>query len=182
MRISPTIEQVQDAFEQVAGSPVFAESAVLVRQGRMPAEMIQAMSLRPEFLAAFSQLSGSLYPGGIIEREIKELIILESSRQHACQFCTGSHVDIVRQLGMSDAPLELLDDPGMQTDRQRHALAYARAVMDDANRIPGTIFESLHKHFSGPEIVELTLMVGFISMLNLFNNSLGVRYHGEYMD
>ena len=85
-------------------------------------------------------------------------------------------------MGMSDAPLDLLDDPSQQTERQRRALTYTRAVMDDSNRIPETVYESLRECFSEPEIVELTLMVGFINMLNLFNNSLGVRYYGEYFD
>jgi alkylhydroperoxidase family enzyme len=34
--------------------------------------------------------------------------------------------------------------------------------------------------FTEPEIVEITFLVGYINMLNLFNNSLGVRYSGEY--
>jgi hypothetical protein len=28
--------------------------------------------------------------------------------------------------------------------------------------------------------VELTFLVGYINLLNLFNNCLGVRYNGEY--
>ena len=34
--------------------------------------------------------------------------------------------------------------------------------------------------FTDPELVELAFLVGFINMLNLFNNGLGVRYNGEY--
>ena len=38
----------------------------------------------------------------------------------------------------------------------------------------------LHEQFSDPELVELTFLIGYINMLNLFNNSLNVRYNGEY--
>ena len=31
-----------------------------------------------------------------------------------------------------------------------------------------------------PELVELTFLIGYINMLNLFNNSLGIRYRGDY--
>ena len=40
--------------------------------------------------------------------------------------------------------------------------------------------QQLHEHFSDPELVELTFLIGYINMLNLFNNSLQVRYNGEY--
>ena len=38
----------------------------------------------------------------------------------------------------------------------------------------------IHAAFSDPELVELTFLVGYINLLNLFNNSLNVRYHGDY--
>jgi hypothetical protein len=38
----------------------------------------------------------------------------------------------------------------------------------------------LHDLFSDPEIVELTFLIGYITMLNLFNNCLQIRYHGDY--
>lgn len=37
-----------------------------------------------------------------------------------------------------------------------------------------------HAHFTDPELVELTFLIGYINMLNLSNNALGVRYNGEY--
>ena len=39
--------------------------------------------------------------------------------------------------------------------------------------------EQLHEHFTDPEIVELSFLIGYINMLNLFNNLLQVRYHGD---
>ncbi len=38
----------------------------------------------------------------------------------------------------------------------------------------------MHGAYSDPELVELAFLIGYINMLNLFNNCLGVRYHGEY--
>ena len=38
----------------------------------------------------------------------------------------------------------------------------------------------LNEHFTDPELVELTFLIGYINMLNLFNNALEVRYSGEY--
>ena len=38
----------------------------------------------------------------------------------------------------------------------------------------------IHAEFTDPELIELTFLIGYINLLNLFNNSLGVRYHGDY--
>ncbi len=59
-------------------------------------------------------------------------------------------------------------------------MEYTRAAMTDSNRIPEPLFIQLKLHFSQPEIVELTFLIGYINMLNLFNNCLQVRYNGEY--
>ena len=53
-------------------------------------------------------------------------------------------------------------------------------MLADSNAIPEPLSRELHEHFTDPELVELTFLIGYIHMLNLFNNALGVRYSGEY--
>ncbi|MBL9121198.1 MAG: carboxymuconolactone decarboxylase family protein [Phycisphaerae bacterium] len=183
MRVSIQPDQLQRAFSVVSGSSAFAESARLVAAGKRPVEMLQAMSLRPEILQAFAATSEAIYPGGVVERRVKELIILEASRHNRCQFCTESHISIAKMMGITDPagdPLALLDAPSLMNERERLAVEYTRAAQRDANRIPGELFEALRSAYSDAEIVELTAMIGLISMLNLFNNALQVTYHGEY--
>ncbi len=180
MRVRVTDEQIADAIEAVAGDPCFRESVEAVLAGGRPGEMLQALSLRPEILEGFSCLSEGLYPGGIVERDLKELVILESSRRNACQFCSGVHAAIARAMGMSEEPLQLLDQPEAQTERQRLALEYTRAAMEDSNKVPDELFERLWEVFTDAEIVEITFLIGNIVCLNMFNNCLRITYHGEY--
>lgn len=180
MRVTISPEQIRAAFEPVRDRPDFAESCALVEQGRLPAEMIQAMALRPELLAAFGQFGSCVYPGGLLERSIKELVIIESSRANACQFCTDSHIAVTKMLGISDDPIKALDDPDSLSPQECLAVEYTRAAMADSNRVPDELFDRLKAHFIDAEIVELTFLIGFINMLNLFNNCLQVTYHGEY--
>lgn len=51
--------------------------------------------------------------------------------------------------------------------------------MVDSNAIPERLLRELHELFSDAEPVELTFLIGYANMLNLFNNCLGDRYHGE---
>lgn len=183
MRVTVDPDQLRAAFSAVSASSAFAESAALVAAGKRPVEMLQAMSLRPEILQAFAATSEAIYPGGRVERRVKELIILEASRHNRCQFCTESHISIARMLGIADAagdPLALLDAPSLMNERERLAVEYTRAAQRDSNRVPNELFDALRGAYSDAEIVELTAMIGLISMLNMFNNCLQVTYRGEY--
>jgi alkylhydroperoxidase family enzyme len=142
--------------------------------------MIQAMCLRPEILQAFAGFGGCVYPGGMLERRVKELVIITASTTNDCQFCTNSHVDLVDIADILADPLVVVEQTESLAPRERLAIAYTRAAMTDSNAIPDSLVRQLHEHFNDPEYVELTFLIGFINMLNLFNNLLEVRYNGEY--
>ena len=180
MRVTVSPEQIQTAFEAVKDDPSFDESRGLWERGRPPVEMIQAMCLRPELLRAFAGFGNSVYPGGVLERRVKELVIITASHTNDCQFCVNSHCDLVDIADIVDEPLVAIEHPETLVPRERIAIEYTRAVMADSNAIPEPLAQRLHEHFTDPELVELTFLIGYINMLNLFNNSLNVRYAGEY--
>src|ERR1043165_7560450 len=100
MRIKVDPAQIKSAFEAVKHDHSFDESHALWDQGKLPAEMIQAMCLRPEVLRAFGGFGDCIYPGGLLERRIKELVIIEASCANECQFCANSHQDLVKMIGL----------------------------------------------------------------------------------
>ena len=180
MRVTITPEQLESAFEAVKDDPSFDESRGLWERGRPPVEMIQAMCLRPEILRAFAGFGDAVYPGGLLERRVKELVIITASQTNTCQFCTESHCDLVDIADIVDEPLVVIENTESLSERERLGVAYTRAAMHDSNAIPEWLVADLHAHFTDPEYVELSFLVGFINMLNLFNNLLQVRYSGEY--
>jgi alkylhydroperoxidase family enzyme len=180
MRVTVTPDQIRDAFEAVKDDPSFDESRGLWEQGRPPFEMIQAMCLRPEILRGFAGFGDSVYPGGLLERRIKELVIITASQGNECQFCENFHCDLVSLTEMITEPLVVVEDPSVLEPRERLAVQLTRAVAYDSNAIPQALMDEVHEHFSDPELVELAFLIGYINMLNLFNNLLQVRYHGEY--
>lgn len=185
MRVTVTDQNIREAFQKVRHMESFHESGTLFDQGQRPLEMIQAMCLHPEILRCFGEWGKGVYPGGLLERSIKEFIILEASRRNDCQFCRQSHIDFIRNLGITDKPLETVTNPGAgagaggRTEREKLAIEYTGLAMTDSNNIPDAFFARLKKNFTDPEIVEMTFTIGMINLLNLFNNSLQVRYHGE---
>lgn len=180
MRVEINPDQVKASFAQFKGSPTFTESMELMEQGKMPVEMIQAISLRPEILKTFATTGESVYPGGLLERPLKEKVILKSSIANNCQFCRDSHRSIMRQIGIPQTQIDNLEAAENLTEREQLALAYTGTVMEDSNRVPNELFDQLKEKFSNEEIVELTFLIGFINMLNMFNNALQVTFHEEY--
>ena len=180
MRVTVTADQIKAAFEAVKDDHSFDESRGLWERGHAPVEMIQAMCLRPEILRAFAGMGDAVYPGGILERRVQELVIITASADNDCQFCRDAHCDMVDIWGIVDSPLALIDSPTELPPRERLAVEYTRAVMADSNAVPEALSRELREHFTDPEVVELTFLVGYINLLNLFNNALGNRYNGEY--
>jgi AhpD family alkylhydroperoxidase len=180
MRVTVTPDQIRTAFEAVKDDPSFDESRGLWERGHPPVEMLQAMCLRPEILRAFAGFGNSVYPGGLLERRVKELVIITASESNECQFCTYSHCDLVSIANILEEPLTLVAQPETLIPRERLAIDYTRAAMADSNRIPESLMAHLKAEFTDPELVELTFLIGYINMLNLFNNSLQVSYNGEY--
>lgn len=180
MRIDIDPEKVKQVFLELKDQSAFSESRELFDRGKLPVEMLQAMSLRPEILRAFAETGDGLYPGGLLERTLKEKVILKASQDNDCQFCAASHRDMMKMLGIPPAQIENLEADENLTSRERLALQYTGAMMQNSNRIKDELFSRLKENFSDAEIVELTMLVGFINMLNLFNNALGVTYRNEY--
>jgi alkylhydroperoxidase family enzyme len=150
MRVTVAPEQIQSAFEAVKDDPSFDESRGLWERGRPPVEMIQAMCLRPEILRGFAGFGHSVYPGGLLERRVKELVIITASKRNDCQFCTASHCDLVDIADIVDNPLAVIDDPGSLVPRERIAIEYTRAAMTDSNAVPDSLQRELHEHFTDP--------------------------------
>jgi alkylhydroperoxidase family enzyme len=180
MRVTVTPDQIRTAFEAVKDDPSFDESRGLWERGRPPVEMIQAMCLRPEILRGFAGFGGCVYPGGLLERRVKELVIITASNTNECQFCVNSHVDLVDIADIVQDPLHVIEHTESLAPRERLGIEYTRAVMADSNAIPESLMRQVHEHFTDAELVELTFLIGYINMLNLFNNALQIHYDGEY--
>jgi AhpD family alkylhydroperoxidase len=178
MRIKIDPALVAKNFAAFKDNSALQESAQLFAKGLPIAEMIQAFAMNRNVLSAFAAFD-SIYPHGNLERGILEKVILCISERNDCQFCVHSHRDITRGLSIAN---DAASDPSAtgHSPRERLAIEYALSIHKDSNRVPDEIHERLSSAFTDSERVELTFLVGFINMLNWFNNSLGVRYRSEF--
>jgi AhpD family alkylhydroperoxidase len=182
VRIKVDQEKLAKAFATLEHNESFQEINAILKRGGQPHDMVSTMAMCPPLLEAMETLGNAVYPGGALPRELKELIILQSSINNSCQFCTSSHIDIAKGLGISEDPVKMLQDTENLKPEFASAIAYLNAIFKDSNKVPESMFDSLREHFTEGEIVELTFLIGYINMLNWFNNALQVEYRGELSD
>jgi len=130
MRIIVDGERIRHFFGDVKDDPGFEHSRKLFESGQLPLEMVQVLLIRPDMLKTFTGFSSSVYPGGRIERVLKEKVIIRASQLNDCQFCVDSHCDFIRDF---DIP------PGHEltaiTERERLRWNIVRSL-----HLPPTLF------------------------------------------
>lgn len=63
-------------------------------------------------------------------------------------------------------------------ERERAALEFATAIVRDDRRVDDECFESLRRHFSEPEVLELTFIVGYQIFASKFAKALELEPQG----
>ena len=57
-------------------------------------------------------------------------------------------------------------------DRERAVIDYAEQITTNSNAVTDAQLAALRKHYSDPQIVELTMVTALANMTNRINNSL----------
>lgn len=177
MRVHIEPEQLEQVIRNSPEKFYFEKVSALF--GRKPTdvpEMFQAMALVPYILNSFLSMARAFYSNSVVDRLLKEKIMLVVSKINGCGFCIASHSKTLRRLGLSDADFKNLDALENIPARELVALEYAIQLTRDAKQVSDEMFARLKTHFNDQEIVELTFTVGLINFLNIFNNALQTEY------
>ncbi len=167
-RIEPASQKVLDDQEEI-----LARSRNLM--GFVPNAM-QVMALRPEILAGFSGLFGSVFgPGSLVDPGLKEMIAHVASRAAGCQYCQAHTAHIAEIFGVSAEKVEALwtyERSDLFTPAEKAALSLAQAAGVVPNAATDEHFSELKKHYSDAQIVEMLATISLYGFLNRFNDSL----------
>lgn len=116
---------------------------------------------------------------------IKTLVILKTSFLNGCSYCIGHNSSLGRSLGFSDEEIEAIDGDYQNSDffspAERAAMAWAEYLTERSYRQHPEAMPELKKHFSEPQIVEITMVSGFFNFWNRFVDSLQVDLEPEKM-
>jgi AhpD family alkylhydroperoxidase len=123
----------------------------------------------PETIKALSAVEAQIAASGL-EKSLIELVKTRASQINGCAFCINMHTQDARKLGETEQRLYMLSawqESPLYSDRERAALAWTEAVTLIADtHAPDDLYEELRAHFSEPEMVNLTMLIGAINAWN----------------
>lgn len=121
---------------------------------------------------------------GVCDHAIKELCRVYVSRTVECLYCGSQRSGRGREQGLSERDYDELlefETSDRYDERQKAALAYARAIAWNPEEADDELWERLHLHFSDEELVELGYFIGVTLGQQSWIRTLDIGHH-EVLD
>ena len=122
---------------------------------------------------ALLQMEAFVHNHSGFDERLLELVRLRSSQINGCAYCVDMHSKNLRADGEKNERIDgvaVWRETPFYSDRERAALEWAEAVtLVAVDHVPDAVFESVRKHFSDDELVNLTLAVAMINTWNRFS-------------
>ena len=160
--------------------PANNETLTEIERKTGPNNFYRVMAHKPDVLAVFPKLYGSIMGPGTLDRRLKEMVYLAVSTVNECPYCTTAHLKGARKAGLTEHDIEDIESETNQkfTPAEQTALHYAREMTRACADEFGTR-EHLREYFSEDQLVELTLVIAMANFTNRFNNGLNVQVEHE---
>lgn len=143
--------------------------------------IVRALALRPEILAAEDHWTQAVMHSGLLPRGLKEAVATVVSTVNRTPYCATSHADQARRAGVPAervAACRTFDFTGFSVG-ERKALEFARKAAQDARTVSRADMEGLRMHYSREQCVELVMVVASFAMYNTFVSALGLELEPE---
>ena len=144
----------------------------------------QAIRLHhPEVMKAFNNAWEVFFRQGLVDHSIKELCRLYISKSVECEYCGGQRSVLARQQGASESQVDEIlefETSDRFDQRERTALQWTMAIAWDPTLADDELWNSLHDHFSEPQLVELGHFIALTLGQQRFLKTVGIQ-HGQVM-
>lgn len=150
-------------------------------------DVFKLVSTRPDMLGAFVGGYRSMFDGGHLPREAKEVITITVARTASCQYCATAHDAILRLLGTDSAYADavatgVLDDPAIPAEI-RVLAELARDITQHAYRITADDLERVRAHgWSQPQLLEAVWVACLFNGIVRLADTFGLRDLGQLAD
>ncbi len=124
---------------------------------------------------------GQIMGESSIDLATKELVIMRVSQLNGCRYCLAAHRPIAVEAGVPGAELAAVcggDLDALQA-RDRAIVDWVDAVTMDAAGVDDALVARLLDHVRDDQLVELTILVGTITMLNQYCSAFDIPPPGS---
>jgi uncharacterized peroxidase-related enzyme len=150
-------------------------------------DVFKVVSTRPDMLGAFVAGYRSMFVGGRLPQDAKEVIALTVARVASCRYCTTAHDTLLRLLGTdsryADAVLGgALDDPAIPDD-VRALAELATTITEHAYRVTDDDLDRVRAHgWEGGQLLEAVWIACLFNAIVRLADTFGLRDLGELDD
>lgn len=127
------------------------------------AHFTAVLAHQPVLAARFGALYGALWGSDVLSARIKEICRMRNARITACGFCRQVRFAKAREAGLDETVIDEITDDYAQSARlsaaEKAALRFTDALIFDPALFGGDARTELQRHFTPPQIAELTLAV-----------------------
>ena len=115
---------------------------------------------------------------GVLEMRIKALIILKTSTLNGCAYCIGHNTALGRSLGFKEEEIEAISQDYPSSDyfspAEKAAIHWAECLTERTYKRHPEAMAQLKLYFNDAQIVEVTMISGFLNFWNRFTDALEI--------
>jgi len=137
----------------------------------------QTLAQRPPLLEGFWKMQSTLIFKGKVSRQHREMVNVFVSLKNGCGYCVFHHSALALRVGVSKEKLDAVEqyaESPLFDEVEKLILRYAEEYQNRPGESPEVI-DSLRKHYSEEQLVELDVLLGIANLANRFNGSFDIE-------
>lgn len=175
MRLQPLpADQWDDAVEQ-------ALSGMLPPERRNPRDagtLMSTLARHPKLARAYLRFGSYLLLGSSLPARIREQAILRVAHRRECAYEWSHHVDIAKEVGLTDAEIAAARS-GEADDEFERAVFAAVDELDEKSNISDQTWSALCERLDEHQRMDLVFTIGGYIALAMAINAFGVQLENE---
>lgn len=143
------------------------------------------MAQRPDLVRAFAHLSGEVFMGASLNKELLNMLGHMASSAAGCSYCQAHTASNIADDGLVSEKLRHVwefEESELFSDAERAALRLARDGALVPNAVTDAHFDKLKAHYSQREIVDMVAVISLFGFLNRWNDTLATPLEPEPLE
>jgi AhpD family alkylhydroperoxidase len=141
------------------------------REDGSASALTRSLASAPDVMETLMPFLGAIMGESSLDLATKELVIVRVSQLNGCRYCLAAHRPAALDAGLPPQHVEALcDDAPLDAlpARERAIVAWVDQVTLDARGATDELVARTLEHVRHDQLIELTLLVGTITMLNQY--------------
>jgi 4-carboxymuconolactone decarboxylase len=154
-----------------------ALSGMLPAERRNPADagnLLATLVRHPRLTRAFLRFNNHLLFSSTLPPRLRELAVLRVAHRHSCEYEWRHHVDMGREVGLTDEDIDGIQR-GKATDELDRSVLNAVDELGEKSTVSDATWAALSEHLDERQRMDLVFTIGCYGALAMAINTFGVE-------